>query len=245
MPFYVESRGRVALLHLNEGENRFNFENINSILRCLDEVEANPEFIALVTIGHGKYFSLGLDLDWIGEIISTDPPRIQEFSLISNFLYYRLITFPLPTIAAINGHSYGAGAFLALCHDARVMREDRGYFCLPEAKLTLPFRTRITQELVRHRIPISIQSTALLSHTFTAKQALSEGLIHAQHSVTELLDRCTHLAERLAGSEKGLDKDNLKRIKLNVFKWSTAAYTEDQQMLSHSIDPLSAYKSKL
>ena len=67
MPFYVESRGRVALLHLNEGENRFNFENINSILRCLDEVEANPEFIALVTIGHGKYFSLGLDLDWIGK----------------------------------------------------------------------------------------------------------------------------------------------------------------------------------
>src|SRR4029077_14416293 len=50
----------------------------------------------------------------------------------------RLVTFPVPTVAAVNGHAFGAGAVLAVAHDFLVMREDRGYWCLPEADLGLP-----------------------------------------------------------------------------------------------------------
>jgi len=37
------------------------------------------------------------------------------------------------------GHAFAAGALLALVHDCRVMRTGRGWFCLPEIKLKIPF----------------------------------------------------------------------------------------------------------
>ena len=114
----------------------------------------------------------------LGSNLGSNPELLLQFSIKSSTLYYRLVTFPIPTIAAINGHVYGAGAFIALSHDMLVMREDRGYFCLPEAKLTLPFRSELTRTLVRNRIPIGIQSTVLLSHAFSATEALRHVLTH-------------------------------------------------------------------
>ena len=51
----------------------------------------------------------------------------------------RFLTLPVPTAAAVVGHAFGAGAMLALAHDFRVMRADRGYFCFPEVDIRIPF----------------------------------------------------------------------------------------------------------
>ena len=47
----------------------------------------------------------------------------------------RLITFPMPTVGAINGHAFGAGFMWALSHDQRVMRVDRGLMCANEIEI--------------------------------------------------------------------------------------------------------------
>jgi enoyl-CoA hydratase/carnithine racemase len=47
----------------------------------------------------------------------------------------RLLCFPVPTIAAINGHAFAGGFMLAFAHDYRIMRTDRGFLCLPEIDL--------------------------------------------------------------------------------------------------------------
>ncbi|MCG2942458.1 enoyl-CoA hydratase/isomerase family protein, partial [Escherichia coli] len=54
-------------------------------------------------------------------------------------LFSRVLTFSLPTAAAVNGHAFGGGAMLAMAHDYRVMRDDRGYFCFPEVDINIPF----------------------------------------------------------------------------------------------------------
>ena len=59
--------------------------------------------VAMVTIGKGKHFSLGLDLEGL---ITLSAPKLMEFSDNLQKLLGRILTFPLVTVAAINGTQY-------------------------------------------------------------------------------------------------------------------------------------------
>ena len=61
-------------------------------------------------------------------------PRSAPTSTRVHRLFARVLAFPRITVAAINGHAFAGGGMLALAHDFRVMRSDRGYFCLPESR---------------------------------------------------------------------------------------------------------------
>ena len=37
------------------------------------------------------------------------------------------------------GHTYAAGAFIAICHDYMIMRDKRGWFCFPEVNIKRQF----------------------------------------------------------------------------------------------------------
>jgi enoyl-CoA hydratase/carnithine racemase len=54
----------------------------------------------MVTIGKGKHFSLGLDLEGL---VSLSAAEVMEFSNKLQKLLGRILTFPLVTVAAING----------------------------------------------------------------------------------------------------------------------------------------------
>ena len=55
----------VFVLTLGDGENRFNKDSLDALEACLDEVEAAPAPRALVTTADGKFWSNGLDLEWL------------------------------------------------------------------------------------------------------------------------------------------------------------------------------------
>ena len=182
MPFYVEFLENIAFWHLDDGKNLFNVETVTAMHKCLDEIEANSEVTCMISIGYGKNYSQGLDLEKLRKI-----PEVKKSMKYVFSFFVRVLTFPMPTIAAVNGHAYGAGAFLAVCHDYRIMREDRGYLCFPEAKLGIHFGMEVLNELIRRRIPNSTQSIAILSLPFTAEEALKHGLV--QEVLTNLLDQ--------------------------------------------------------
>ena len=114
-------RGTIAVLELGTDENRFSPEWLDIINTHLDTAQTQAQ--ALATTGVGKFYSYGLDLDWLGA--NTD--RGEWYVGTVQKLFARILTFPLPTLAAVNGHAFGAGAMLAIAHDYRIMRSDRGY----------------------------------------------------------------------------------------------------------------------
>lgn len=124
---------RVAVVTMNEGDNRLNPGMCASLLAMLDRVEKETGALTLVVkSGHERIWSNGFDTDWIdSRLAQGDRTSVKQFLVQDIELRRRLLTYPLITIAALNGHTFGGGAVLSLCFDFRFMRDDRGFFCIP------------------------------------------------------------------------------------------------------------------
>ncbi|MGY8805709.1 MAG: enoyl-CoA hydratase-related protein, partial [bacterium] len=95
------------------------------------------------------------DLDWVSsKNPSDDDPGGDRKVFGAEFmtLMSRIITLSVPSVAAINGHAFGAGLMSALCHDQRVMREDRGFACANEMQLGMVI-PRPELALFKHKLP--------------------------------------------------------------------------------------------
>ena len=147
-------RGTIAVLELGTDENRFSPEWLDIINTHLDTAQTQAQ--ALATTGVGKFYSYGLDLDWLGA--NTD--RGEWYVGTVQKLFARILTFPLPTLAAVNGHAFGAGAMLAIAHDYRIMRSDRGYYCFPEVDIPIPFTPGMAA-LIQAKLPPQTAVTAM------------------------------------------------------------------------------------
>lgn len=192
----VTRDGEVFVIAMKNGENRFNPDSLAAISGALDEVEASEDRAAVVLTGEGKFFSNGLDLEWMGGAPEGGAVEVVEGT---QRLLARILTFPTAVIAAINGHAFAGGAMLALACDSRVMREDRGYFCLPEVDINLPFTPGMSA-LIRGRLTPSAAHEAMLSgRRYTAAEALATGITDAVAAEIEILPRAVERARPLAG----------------------------------------------
>jgi len=196
----LSREGDVFVLTMDAGENRWNTAFVQAFDEKLDEVSASRGAAALVTTSsNGKFFSNGLDLDWANA--PADHPEGGDFKVFgAEFmqLMARIITLPIPTVAAIGGHGFGAGLMLALSHDLRLMRSDRGYLCANEMQIgiTIP---RPELALFRHKLPAHVfYETVQLARRWTGEAALAAGLVHEVAEVGDLLQRAKERAAELA-----------------------------------------------
>jgi enoyl-CoA hydratase/carnithine racemase len=191
--------GPVFTLTLNDGENRWNTTFVRAVTKALDEVEASTGPAALVTTASNeKFFSNGLDLDWIR---STGEHRGGDRAVFADEfmkLMGRLITLPIPSVCAINGHAFGAGFMMALCHDVRIMREDRGFVCANEMQLGMAI-PRPELMLFRHKIPLNaFYETVQLARRWTGPDAKAVGIVQQVASAENLLKVAAQRANELA-----------------------------------------------
>lgn len=135
----IAIQGNIAVLTMNTAENRHNPEFVAEFFQHLDDIEADQKIKSVVlTSASEKNWSLGIDLQWIATSTGT-PEIIANFMTDMMGLMKRIITFPMPVIAAMNGHCFGNGAVLACACDFRFMKSDRGFFCFPEVDVMVPF----------------------------------------------------------------------------------------------------------
>jgi enoyl-CoA hydratase/carnithine racemase len=195
----------IYVLTLNQGENRFNPTFLGGFQVALDEVEEAGAH-ALVTVGEGKFYSNGLDLDWMAKV-----PPTETGALISGVhaLYKRLLSFPVITVAALNGHAFAAGAMLALAHDFRVMRSDRGFFCLPEVDIKIPF-TKMMSAMILARLQKQVAHEAMVTgRRYGAAEAVEKRIADLSAAEAEVLPRALELARQYGGKPS----DTLGQIK--------------------------------
>ncbi|MEY1676245.1 enoyl-CoA hydratase/isomerase family protein [Gordonia sp. ABKF26] len=212
MPF-LNDAGEVVELHLgargeeiseSNPENRFRVEWLDEVERLLDEVVAAPTRPLVIT-ATGKYFSNGLDTDHI----FAAPDQLPAYLDRVHALYAKVLTLPVPTVCAVNGHAFGAGAMLALCTDHVLMRTERGFWSLPEAALSMPF-TRGMATLLRTRLTDRTATEAMYtSRRYGADDAVGAGIVDEAVGAEHLTAR----AAEVAGARAATVGANLALIK--------------------------------
>ncbi|KJE20171.1 enoyl-CoA hydratase/carnithine racemase [Frankia torreyi] len=195
----LERDGEVFVLHLDpDDENRFHPDRLAAVEAALDEVDAAAGPRALVTVGGGKFWSTGLDLDWL----LSNADRSAAYLDRVHALFARTLASPVVTVAALNGHTFAAGAMWALAHDLRVMRLDRGFFCLPEVDLDLPFQSGMSA-LIRARLtPATAHEAMTTGRRYGGGQALAAGIVDAVAQADQLLAAAVERARPLAAKAR-------------------------------------------
>ncbi|GKC07350.1 enoyl-CoA delta isomerase 1, peroxisomal [Tanacetum coccineum] len=108
--FSLEKRGNIYILTITgDNDHRLNPTLLDSITAALHRIQSETTSApsALITTAHGKFFSNGYDLAW-GQ---SDPDRNILMSKKLRLLIETLISFPMPTIAAVTGHASAGGFY--------------------------------------------------------------------------------------------------------------------------------------
>jgi enoyl-CoA hydratase/carnithine racemase len=205
----LDRSDNVFVLELGDTENRFHPDWLASVEAALEEVEHGDGARALVTTATGKFFSNGLDLDWL----STHADQHEAYVVRVHELLARMLALPVITVAALQGHTFAAGAMFSLANDVRVMRADRGFWCLPEADIGIPF-TRGMSALIQARLtPQTAHQAMTTARRYGGADALAAGIVDS--AVDEDAVRST--AVQIAAEQAGKAGATLGTIKARMY----------------------------
>jgi Delta3-Delta2-enoyl-CoA isomerase len=215
----LERDESVLVLDLGDTENRFHPDWVAAVDAALADVEAEVGKAggpcALVTTATGKFYSNGLDLDWL----FAHPEANDGYVTSVEALLARMLALPVVTVAAISGHAFAAGAMLTLAHDFRVMRADRGFWCLPEADIGLPFRPGMSALIQARLAPQVAHEAMVTARRYGGHDALAAGIV--DHAVDEQAVRAAAIG--IAAAQAGKAGDTIATIKARMYAQVLAA----------------------
>lgn len=136
-------------------------------------------------------------------------------------LLHTVLDFPYPTIALLNGHTFGGACPLALAHDYRIMNSRRGFISMPPVDIGVHFpgigllaRLKLRPEVARKML--------LEAYKWTGKEALRDGIVDMVAEPEEMFDAAVEVAVRWAPKGRmgvyGLLRQELWGEATNVFK---------------------------
>ncbi|MCX5993027.1 MAG: enoyl-CoA hydratase/isomerase family protein, partial [Chloroflexi bacterium] len=179
---------RVALVTMDEGDNKLNLQFCDDMLAVIDRVEKETAALTLVVrSGHPHIWSNGFDVDWIKAMQDAgDREAVTRFLTRGLELRMRLLTLPLITVALLNGHVFGGAAVLSCCFDFRFMRSDRGFFCIPAVDRDFPILPG-TGALLGSVLPAHVvRELVLTGRRFTGHQSAEHHIVAGVYHHEEL-----------------------------------------------------------
>lgn len=174
----VEINGGVARLILAQPEkhNAFDDAIIAAFTEALERVGNDASVRVVVLSGEGKSFSAGADLEWMRRMADYgDAENLADARALAVMLQ-RLNDLPKPTIARVQGATFGGGVGLVACCDIAIASE-AAIFCLSEARLGLTPST-ISPYVVAAMGAHNARRYFLTAERFDGAVAERIGLVH-------------------------------------------------------------------
>lgn len=207
---------------------------VKGLLSALDRAEGDAAVEAVVVTASGKYWSNGFDLKWI----QTNPEHADTLQQTTELICSRVLKFPKPTIAAVNGHATAAGAMLLLSFDVKVMNTERGLCFVPGIDLGLVYSPGMTALMVA-KLPLSLRHNFIVfGHRQTASSLLQHGVIDDAVESGKVLEKSMEWAAQLKPKSK--HGSTMARIKETLYHEAIAALEcePDELMLRPQFVPM-------
>ena len=189
----VDDEGAVRVLTIDNRDRRnaFGGDMASTLLRELDQAEADPTVRAVIVTGAGGYFSSGHDLAEVLENPATagDP--------VANAAFSRPAQITTPVIAAVDGPAYAAGFILALNCDLRVATPGARFCAVGAAIGLVPVGGQLSRLLDVVGYPVAYRWLATAA-PFGASEAERHGFVTAVHDGETALPAALELGRSIA-----------------------------------------------
>ena len=231
--------GPILTLTLNRPEalNALNAQVLDDLDAALDAVDLNTVRCLILTGVGDRAFAAGAD---IAAMANMTPEEAAAFSRRGNEVFRRIETFPLPTVAAVNGYALGGGCELAMACDIRLCSEN-AVFGQPEVTLGITPGFGGTQRLMRLVGMGKAKELIFSARNVKAPKALEIGLVNAVYPPEELLPAAKKLGARIAKNapiavrackvamNEGIDLPMDEAVDAEIREFSGCFETEDQK----------------
>jgi len=195
----VEQKDYVLTMIFDRQEKRNSVtpEMLIKLYQVLKEYTEGDEVRAVIFRGAGdKACCAGYD---IGSIPTEVPPEVQQELKRRNPLELALEyvkNFPYPTIAMMNGYTFGAGFNLAMCCDIRVAVDDIR-MGMPPARLGLVYHPEGLKQFLDTLGMARTKEVFLTARTYRGVEAKEKGLVDFLVPRSEIESFSYQLAEEI------------------------------------------------
>ena len=189
----MASSTNVRVIRLECGKaNAIDEALLAMLTRELDKAVAE-DARAIVLTGYDKCFSAGLNL--------TALPNTREgmlnFAETFDRALLHLLRFPLPVVAAVNGHAIAGGCVLACACDVRIGAEGSYRVGVSEVDIGAVFPAAALAVVQNAVQPSRVTEVILGAKLMQPHEAKSAGILHDVVPADQLLTRATATAEHL------------------------------------------------
>lgn len=192
----TDERG-ICTLTLNrpESHNALNGELISALINALDECNRNEKIRIVIITGAGASFSSGADLAWMRASINHDELTNRNDARQLAILLRTLYELQKPTIARVNGVSYGGGLGIIACCDIAIATRS-AQFAFTEVRVGL-VPAVISPYILMSIGPRHARRLFLTAEQFNSSEALNLQLLHQAVADEELDESIEKIVRQL------------------------------------------------
>jgi enoyl-CoA hydratase len=214
-------------LRLDHGKaHAIDVELATALRDALVQIESNPQISSAVLTGTGSIFCAGVD---IARLLENGTDYVDEYVPVMVDMIVKQFRFPIPLVAAINGHAIAGGCVLAAGCDYRMMARGSGTIGVPELKVGLPFPLVALEVLRFATSEAHLQELVYRGKTYRVDEAYERGLVDEVVDPGELLSRAIEVAGQLGAEPSArfrITKRQLRQPTLDRME-RRAAETQD------------------
>jgi len=231
----TEVQAGVATVTLNRPPlNVLHIPMLKELEAALQTLAADRSVRALVLAAEGKLFSAGVD------VADHTAEKVGEMIPLFDRVCAALADFPVPTIAAVQGHALGGGCELVLCCDLAALAE-QAKIGQPEIQLAsiAPIAALRLPRLVGYRAAADIMFTG---RNLSAAEALEMGLVNTVVPADQVVPWARDKANQIANLSRAAMTLLKQALRLGVGRWAEALPQIEQLYLEELMSTADAHE---